>query len=227
MLYVGNLSFRATEDDVRSLFEEFGYVSSCALIMDVDTGGSKGYAFVEMPRKSESDAAIHSLDNREFMGRRLAVREMRFSSTEATAPLSPIHTAEFDIFICHASEDKKEFVEPLARELRERGLRVWYDSFTLKLGDRLRSAIDKGLSFSRFGVVVLSPSFCRKDWPKRELEGLLALERDGHKVILPLWHGVTVEDVTRFSPMLADRVALSSETPIGDIVDEILDVVRG
>src|SRR5690242_7618932 len=134
--------------------------------------------------------------------------------------------AEFDVFICHASEDKETFVESLARRLAERHLRVWYDSFRLKLGDRLRSAIDDGLSRSRFGIVVLSPNFCRKEWPKRELEGLLALERGGRKVILPLWHGVNHDDVARFSPILADRVALTSNSPLERIVEEILEVVH-
>jgi serine/threonine protein kinase len=133
---------------------------------------------------------------------------------------------EFDVFICHASEDKADFVEALAQRLKERELRVWYDSFRLKVGDSLRAAIDEGLARSRFGIVILSQSFCRKDWPKRELEGLLALERGGRKIILPLWHGVTHEDVSRFSPILADRVALTSKLPLERIVDEILSVVR-
>lgn len=133
---------------------------------------------------------------------------------------------EFDIFICHASEDKVGFVEALAHRLQERGLRVWYDSYRLRVGDSLRVAIDEGLGRSRFGVVVLSPAFCTKDWPKRELEGLLALEREGRKVILPLWHGVSRADVVSFSPLLADRVALVSDRPLDRIVDEIVDVVR-
>lgn len=133
---------------------------------------------------------------------------------------------EFDVFISHASEDKADFVEQLAYHLRERHLRVWYDSYTLKLGDSLRTAIDNGLSRSRFGVVVLSKNFCRKDWTRRELEGLLALERNGRKVILPIWHNVTYEDVARFSPMLADRVALTTNSPLDQIVAGILSVVR-
>jgi len=145
---------------------------------------------------------------------------------DRVVPAADDSQVEFDLFICHASEDKEAFVEALARRLAERNLRVWYDSFRLKLGDRLRSAIDQGLSRSRFGIVILSPSFCRKEWPKRELEGLLALEREGRKVILPLWHGVSHEDVARFSPILADRVALTSSLPLERIVDEILDVVR-
>ncbi|HEY0552718.1 MAG TPA: protein kinase [Thermoanaerobaculia bacterium] len=133
---------------------------------------------------------------------------------------------EFDVFISHASEDKATFVDPLARRLRERNLCVWYDSFTLKLGDSLRDAIDYGLSRSRFGVVIFSQNFCRKDWTKRELEGLLAMERNGRKVILPLWHEVTREEVARFSPMLADRYAISSRQSLEEIVGQILAVVR-
>ena len=166
------------------------------------------------------DRALEKDPNRRYLRGKDMVNDLRLS----VAAVSDM--VEFDVFICHASEDKADFVELLARRLTERNLRVWYDSFRLKLGDSLRVAIDKGLSKSRFGLVVLSPSFYRKDWPKRELEGLLALERGGRKVILPLWHGVTHEDVVRFSPMLADRVALTSTLPIERLVDKIMDVIR-
>lgn len=56
---------------------------------------------------------------------------------------------EWDIFISHASEDKADFVEPLATRLQERRLRVWYDNFTLTVGDSLRRSIDRGLAQSR------------------------------------------------------------------------------
>jgi hypothetical protein len=101
---------------------------------------------------------------------------------------------EWDVFISHASEDKESFVHPLAEELTRRGVRVWYDNFTLKLGDSLREKIDYGLRYSRFGVVVLSPLFFSKDWPKKELDGLVALEVEGRKVILPVWHNVSQGD---------------------------------
>lgn len=68
------------------------------------------------------------------------------------------------------------------------GSRIWYDEFTLKIGDSLRRSIDRGLVESKFGIVVLSPDFFRKNWPKYELDGLVANEQDGNKVILPLWH---------------------------------------
>ncbi len=69
----------------------------------------------------------------------------------------------YDVFICHASEDKEKLVRPLAKSLTRLGLRVWYDEFELRVGDRLRRSIDKGLVNSRFGIVVLSKHFSKKN----------------------------------------------------------------
>jgi hypothetical protein len=71
--------------------------------------------------------------------------------------------------------------------------------------DSIRAKIDEGLSQSRFGVIVLSPDFLRKTWTQRELGGLMSIEDEGAKVILPVWHHVTKADLARSSPMLADR----------------------
>ncbi len=117
----------------------------------------------------------------------------------------------YDAFISHASEDKVKVVKPLANALKKRGYRIWYDEFELRVGDSLRHSIDKGLISSRYGIVVLSPSFFDKDWPQYELDGLAAREIGGRKVILPIWHGVSREDVLAYSPPLADKVALSTD----------------
>jgi len=116
----------------------------------------------------------------------------------------------YDAFIAHASEDKAGFVRPLANALGKMGFQVWYDEFELRVGDSLRQSIDKGLINSRFGIVVLSPAFFAKNWPKYELNGLTARELEGHKVILPVWHNITRNDVLQFSPSLADKVAVVS-----------------
>ncbi len=130
--------------------------------------------------------------------------------------------AKWDLFICHAGQDKEEFVRPLAQALQRKGLRVWYDEYTLKVGDSLRRKIDAGLKASRFGVVVLSPAFFAKEWPQRELDGLTAREIEGKKVILPVWHNLTRQDVLGFSPTLADRLAASSDKGIDAVVAAIL-----
>lgn len=133
----------------------------------------------------------------------------------------------YDLFISHASEDKEDFVRPLATRLSEAHVEVWYDENSLRLGDSLREAIDQGLARSRFGIVVLSPNFFKKNWAQRELNGLVAREMIGNeRVILPIWHGVTKEDVCVYSPPLADVVAVSSERGIDAVVREILRVIR-
>lgn len=130
-----------------------------------------------------------------------------------------------DIFICHASEDKEEVARPLAKMLVIAGLEVWYDEYSLKLGDSLRRTIDKGLAKSRFGAVILSPSFFEKDWPQTELDGLFAKEIGREKVILPIWHEIEKDEVLDHSPILADRYAARTSLGIDSVVMEILDVV--
>jgi hypothetical protein len=144
----------------------------------------------------------------------------------------PIQTEEhaersqqYDVFICHATEDKEPFVSDLAN-LLSKNLRVWYDDFSLSLGDSLRRKIDMGITNSRYGVVVLSENFFKKDWPQKELDGLATKERNFDKVILPVWHGVNRERVQLFSPTLADRVAVSSDKGTNHVVKEILKAVN-
>lgn len=134
----------------------------------------------------------------------------------------------FDVFICHAGEDKGAVVRPLALALRERGLDVWYDEFELRIGDSLRRKIDRGLIACRFGVVVLSPSFFAKGWPNYELDGLVTREvAGGRQLILPIWHQVTKADVMGYSPSLADKLARpTADVSIDALADEITDVVQ-
>lgn len=76
-LYVGNLSYRLTEDQLRGAFEEYGTVSMCTIIKDKMTGQSKGFGFVEMPDRSEAEAAITNLNGRDLQGRKINVNEAR------------------------------------------------------------------------------------------------------------------------------------------------------
>lgn len=119
-------------------------------------------------------------------------------------------TKQFDFFISHASEDKDEIVRDLADALKENGFEVWYDEFELKVGDSLRKKIDTGLINSRFGIVIISPSFVKKNWTEYELNGMVAKEMNGHKVILPIWHKISKDEVLKFSPTLADKMALNT-----------------
>jgi RNA recognition motif-containing protein len=74
-IYVGNLSFRATDDDLRAAFEPYGEVVSARVIQDKETGRSRGFGFVEMPNADEANAAIDKLNNAEIVDRAVRVNE--------------------------------------------------------------------------------------------------------------------------------------------------------
>jgi hypothetical protein len=93
------------------------------------------------------------------------------------------------IFISYASEDRDDFVRPLAESLRDR-FNIWYDKYSLVMGDSLRGKIDEGLSQCEFGIVILSKHFFSKRWPQMELDGLISRESSGRKVVLPIWHKI-------------------------------------
>ena len=76
-LYVGNLSYEISEDELRELFSEYGTVSSCKLITDRDTGRAKGFGFVEMDNNSEADAAIKALNDKPLKGRPIKVNQAK------------------------------------------------------------------------------------------------------------------------------------------------------
>jgi RNA recognition motif-containing protein len=76
-IYVGNLSYAVTEDDLRQAFGAFGQVASASIIKDKFTGQSKGFGFVEMPSKDEANAALSAMNGKEMGGRNLNVSEAR------------------------------------------------------------------------------------------------------------------------------------------------------
>jgi len=155
-------------------------------------------------------------------------------SVAATTPVKPAQASSgakmgkliHDVFICHASEDKEPVARPLARELTERGANVWIDEAEILVGDSLRRKIDEGLRKSDFGVVILSPSFFKKEWPQRELDGLFQREvANGKVVILPVIYNLTIEQLNEHSPLLAGRLGAKwSDGPkkVADVIMERL-----
>ena len=76
-IFVGNLSFHTTEQNLRALFEQFGAVDRVSLVTDRETGKARGFGFVEMAQKSEAEAAIAALNGRDLDGRAINVNEAR------------------------------------------------------------------------------------------------------------------------------------------------------
>ena len=76
-IYIGNLNYRVLEEDLKQVMEEYGVVDSVKIIIDRETGKSKGFAFVEMPNDAEGKRAIEELNEAEYEGRQMVVKEAR------------------------------------------------------------------------------------------------------------------------------------------------------
>jgi hypothetical protein len=136
------------------------------------------------------------------------------------------HDTMADVFISHARQDKDAIARPLAQELMARGYSVWFDEYTLRLGDSLPQEIDRGLASCHFGIVILSSAFFENDWPRRELDGLVAREMSEHaKCILPVRHNITPDIIKQFSPTLASKLAVSTERGLAVVTASIVQVL--
>lgn len=130
---------------------------------------------------------------------------------------------EYDVFISYASEDKDVIALPLAKELKKKRLRVWFDDFELFPGDDLRRSIEIGLGKSRYGIVILSEHFFHKGWTNYELNGLVAMNMESPGLLLPIWYNVTKERVSEYSWPLTDIFAVNaSDMSVHQIVRKLL-----
>ena len=136
-----------------------------------------------------------------------------------------------DAFISHSSQDKRLFVRPLIECLEEYGARVWYDEYSISVGDSLSAAIDKGLTAARMGVVVISPSFIdtakKSGWTHYELRGIVSnsIGASGRRIV-PVWLDVSLEDVRSWSPSMADLMAIDAGSKsVEEVGLEIMRVI--
>lgn len=216
--------------------KEVGDSQSKQADFDKKLADKEGRLLKERQALTKAEAAEQKkLDDLEKKRQREQLDFQRKLKQEITKIEAPQHSVDsvlddekYDFFISHASEDKEEFVKPLAETLESMGVRVWYDEFSLKVGDSLTKSIDQGLINSKFGVIVLSKAFMKKQWTNYEFKSLVSREmHHGEKVILPIWHEISKNDVMAFSPHLADKVALNSSTQtIEEIASDLKDVLK-
>ena len=134
---------------------------------------------------------------------------------------------KWDVFISHASEDKKDFADEISMILQSLNIKVWYDSDILSIGDSLSKSIDTGLSLSKYGIVIISENFVKKGWPEYEFRSLLNREIGSKKIILPIWHKVKKETIEKYCPYLLDKFALDSEKlTINQIIFALIKVIK-
>jgi hypothetical protein len=126
-------------------------------------------------------------------------------------------------FISHDSRDKDSFVRPLAENLRTSLCPVWYDEFSMKPGDSLRESIDAGLHDSGRCVVVLSHNFfTNPGWGKGEFNAIMNKHfASGGNVLIPIWHGVTQEEVADYSQLVVDIIAINSNIGVNEVAGRL------
>ena len=131
-------------------------------------------------------------------------------------------------FISHDSRDKESLVRRLAQELVRLMCPVWFDEYSLKVGDSLRASIEKGLKEARKCIIVLSPNFLSNEgWSKAEFDSIFTREiLEKTNVILPVWHNVGVREIYEYSPRLADKVGLPSSLGVEELARKLSGAVK-
>lgn len=117
----------------------------------------------------------------------------------------------YDVFLSHASKDKSDYVEELKQTLDILGIDVFYDKDTIEWGDEWKKKIYEGLKKSEFAIIVISENFFDREWTELELKTLLERQNDeGQKLILPILHNITTEQLRNKYPTVADIQAIES-----------------
>jgi hypothetical protein len=126
-------------------------------------------------------------------------------------------------FICHDWRDKKTIAQPIAIGLSKMRCPVWYDEFSIKVGDSLRASVERGLKESKKCVLVLSPDFLNnKGWTRTEFDSIFTRQiLEGSDVVLPVWCGVTKQQVFDYSPSLLDRLAVRWDEGIDEVLSKL------
>lgn len=131
-------------------------------------------------------------------------------------------------FISHDSRDKDSLVRALALEISKHMCPVWFDEYSLKVGDSLRASIEKGLKETKKCVVILSPNFLSNGgWGKAEFDSIYTREIiERGNVILPVWHNVDAKQVYEYSPRLADKVGLNSSLGVEELARKLVNAIK-
>lgn len=130
-------------------------------------------------------------------------------------------------FISHDSRDKDLIASKIANELQNRLCSVWYDEYSLKLGDSLRESIEKGLKECKKCVLILSPNFLNNSgWTKTEFNTIFTREIiETKNLVLPIWAGVEKKEIYEYCPILVDRVGANWDKGLDFVVSKIQQAI--
>lgn len=203
------------------------------------SGGNTGYGSSMSPSYSSSGST--SSRGSGGSGRRIAKPRWSgsgsavFYTPEQVQALSPVREKVEvlavsqpdlrDVFLCHAWDDRRGAAKELHDLLEAQGVRVWFSEKDLGLGVPMMRAIDKGLTNSRVGIVLVTPAMLRRlpaeGIADKELSALLRRER-----LVPVVHGATYEELEEVSVLLASRAGLSTaEETMAEVAAKIAELV--
>lgn len=119
---------------------------------------------------------------------------------------------EYDVFLSHANKDKENLVDELNASLDKLGVKIFYDKKSLEWGDIWKDRILEGTRKAEFAIIVISENFFDREWTEKELNEFLNRQnRNGQKLILPIVHNITNEDLRKKYPSVADIQAIDSK----------------
>lgn len=144
--------------------------------------------------------------DREFIDKMNGIQSVKVPKYQArTLP-------EYDVFISHANKDKEDLIEKLYRSLEMLGIKIFYDKESLEWGDNWKDRILNGTKKAEFAIIVISENFFDREWTEKELlEFLNRQNRNGQKLILPIVHNITMNQLKDKYPSVADIHALDSK----------------
>jgi hypothetical protein len=129
---------------------------------------------------------------------------------------------EYDAFISFATEDS-DFATEIAFELKRNGLSVWFAPISLKVGEKLLDAIEKGLDSTKYGILLISDHYLEKGWTNYEMDILIRQSIEKNKTILPIWYGVDKIKVGARHPGLAGIVAITKTGDIRKVISKLIE----
>lgn len=114
---------------------------------------------------------------------------------------------KYSVFVSHSSEDKELYVDGLVDEMKSLGMSVFYDTDVIDWGDNLKEKIDQGLKNCTLAVIVVSPTYFNREWTEYELQTLLERQdAEKNKLVLPILHHVSKDELVRHYPLLKNIV---------------------
>jgi hypothetical protein len=168
---------------------------------------------------AEQCSALHSLATDRGISLRLRGPQYAAELSAIERPLA---------FISHDSRDKDQVARPLAIQLSKLMCPVWFDEFSLTVGDSLRESIESGLKECKKCIIVLSPSFfANEGWTKVEFNSIFTREIiEQNRFILPVWHNVEKRQVFDYCPSLADKFAVPWQLGVEEVARRLYKAIQ-